>query len=52
MQEFVFDHSGFIVSTERRKQIYAKILESVTYVGQCAALTGTYANDTIQFLTG
>lgn len=45
VEEFVKDHSGFITSTEHRKQVYAKVIQAVTYQGQCAALTGTYATD-------
>lgn len=45
IEEFVKDHVGFFESTEARKKIYAKALNSTDYRVQAEALTGTYATD-------
>ncbi|MCW6663965.1 glucosaminidase domain-containing protein [Aerococcaceae bacterium NML190073] len=44
VQAFVVDHSNFFTSTpERAEKVYKQAIEATTYVGQCSALTGTYA---------
>ena len=45
MEASVKDNAGFVVSTEYRKQFYAKAIEATTYIGQAAGLTNTYATD-------
>lgn len=46
VEEFIKDHSNFFTSTQKRaEEVYKQAIEATTYVGQCAALTGTYATD-------
>lgn len=45
IQDFIVDHSNFVVSTDKRKDFYANVINATTFVGQAGALTGTYATD-------
>lgn len=45
MEASVKDHASFVISTDYRKNYYAKAINATTFVGQAAGLTGTYATD-------
>lgn len=45
IEDFIVDHSNFVTSTEDRKVIYSKVINSKDYKVQAEGLTGTWATD-------